>query len=775
MRECLIINHQENPYHPNVKPGRLDGRNRPVSSILSGSASAREALQAALEHHQAGRLPQAEALYQQILQATPNHPDALHLLGVLAHQAGKNQIAVELISKAIGAKPSNLMHYNLGLALNAQGKLNAAVASYRNALLLKPDYAEAHNNLGLVLQAQGKFDEAIESYRRALLHRPNYVEAHNNLGNTLQAQGKLDEAVEHYHQAILLKPGYAEAYYNAGLALRAQGMIDEAIASHQRALQLSASPENKIGFAQSLRNASFTHEIPGIRSLVIQAISEPWERPGELVAAGISLVKLNQDIKECIERAANAWPIRLSEQELFGRSGLASVSGDLLLQCLLENAPASNVEMERFLTMARLVLLDTTTRAVVSDVPEERVLTFYCALARQCFINEYVFAYTGEEFGQAQLLREQLVAALASGLPVPVLWLVAVAAYFPLISLPFIETLLDQSWPAPVTALLLQQIREPLEERQLRTGIPSLTPVEDEVSRLVRQQYEENPYPRWIKSPPGSRATTVDVYMREHFPLAPFKPVGHSDKVDVLIAGCGTGQHPIRTAQQFRGANALAIDLSLSSLSYAKRKTREMGLANIEYAQADIMNLETIDRTFDVIESAGVLHHLANPLAGWRNLASLLRPGGLMHLGFYSELARQGVVAIRNFIAEQGYASSAEDIRRCRQNLMSMEDGVLFKFKQLTSSPEFYSTSDCRDLLFHVQEYRFTLPQIKGYLEKLGLDFIGFTLEPGIMKQYAERFPDDPSKTNLDYWNTFETENPNTFTRMYKFWVQKRG
>lgn len=744
-----------------------------AASKIPNAASAREVLQAALEHHQAGRLPQAEALYQQILQVTPNHPDALHLLGALAHQVGKNEIAVELISKAIGARPSSLMHYNLGLALNAQGKLDAAVASYRNALLLKPDYAEAHNNLGLALQAQGKFDEAVKSYRRALLRKPDYVEAHNNLGNALQAQGKLNEAAEQYHKAIQLKPDYAEAYYNAGLVLRAQGLIDMAIVNHQRALQLSASPENKIGFAQSLRNASFTHEVPGIRSLVIQAVSEPWERPGELVAASISLIKLNQDIRECIDRAANAWPIRLAEQELFGRSGLASASGDLLLQCLLENAPASNVDMERFLTMARLALLDTAKRAVVSDVPEARVLTYCCALARQCFINEYVFAHTEEEFDQARLLREQLVAALASGLPVPVLWLVAVAAYFPLISLPSAATLPDQSWPEPVAALLQQQVREPLKERQLRIGIPSLTPVEDEVSRLVQQQYEENPYPRWIKSPPCFKATAVDVYMREHFPLAPFKPVGHSDKVDVLIAGCGTGQHSIQTAQQFRGARVLAIDLSLSSLGYAKRKTRELGLTNIEYAQADIMKLETIDRTFDVIESVGVLHHLADPMAGWRNLVSLLRPGGFMRLGFYSELARQGVVAIRDFIAEQGYASSAEDIRRCRQDLMTMEDDLLFK--QLTSSPEFYSTSDCRDLLFHVQEHRLTLPQLKEYLGELGLDFIGFSLEPNIMKQYAERFPDDPSKTNLDYWNTFETENPNTFTRMYRFWVQKRG
>ena len=137
----------------------------------------------------------------------------------------------------------------------------------------------------------------------------------------------------------------------------------------------------------------------------------------------------------------------------------------------------------------------------------------------------------------------------------------------------------------------------------------------------------------------------------------------------MLIAGCGTGQHAIETAQRFAGARVLAIDLSLTSLAYALRKTRELGVRNIEYAQADILKLGTIGRTFDVIESSGVLHHLADPFAGWRVLLSLLRPGGFMAVGLYSEIARADIVEARAFIAERGYGSSADDIRRCRQEL----------------------------------------------------------------------------------------------------------
>ena len=197
---------------------------------------------------------------------------------------------------------------------------------------------------------------------------------------------------------------------------------------------------------------------------------------------------------------------------------------------------------------------------------------------------------------------------------------------------------------------------------------------------------------------------------------------------EVLIAGCGTGSHSILVAQRFRGVRVLAIDLSLSSISYAKRKTQELGMTNIEYAQADILKLGDIARTFDVIESVGVLHHLADPFAGWRTLLSRLRPGGFMGLGFYSEIARRHVVKAREFIAERGYASTSDDIRRFRQDLAVQDASV--ELQWLSKIPDFYSTSECRDLLFHVQEHRLTLGQIESFLAEFGLHFIGFELDP---------------------------------------------
>jgi SAM-dependent methyltransferase len=240
-----------------------------------------------------------------------------------------------------------------------------------------------------------------------------------------------------------------------------------------------------------------------------------------------------------------------------------------------------------------------------------------------------------------------------------------------------------------------------------------------------------------------------------------------------LVAGCGTGQHPILIAQQILGARVLAVDLSRASLAYAQRKTSELGLQQIEYAQADILKLGNLGRSFDLIEAVGVLHHLADPQAGWRLLLSLLRSGGVMHIGLYSELARQDVVRARAFIAERGYGATAEDIRRCRQDMFALEESN--PLKQVTTRFDFFSLSGCRDLMFNVQEHRMSLPAIKRFLDQNDLQFLGFMLSPAQRRAYAARFPDDPAMIDLDRWHEFEVENPNTFISMYRFGVQKRS
>ena len=198
-----------------------------------------EALALAIQHHQAGRLAEAEQIYRQILAVAPDQVDALHMLGLMAHQAGRHDLAVQYIGRALQLNPDCAeAYYNLGVVWQSQGKPDEAVACYRRALELNPGYAEAHSNLGNALKEQGKLDEAVACYRRALQLKPGYIKAHSNLGNALKEQGKLDEAVACYRRALELKPDFAEAHSNLGNALSDQGKLDEALACYRRALEL---------------------------------------------------------------------------------------------------------------------------------------------------------------------------------------------------------------------------------------------------------------------------------------------------------------------------------------------------------------------------------------------------------------------------------------------------------------------------------------------------------------------------------------------------------
>jgi SAM-dependent methyltransferase len=589
----------------------------------------------------------------------------------------------------------------------------------------------------------GQLAEADRLYRQILSIDPDHLDTVHALALLAHQAGRNDIAIDLLSRLVALDPRAASALNTLGKILFLTGDRARALDVARRALALEETDQTKVLFVECVKNRRILPPGDDCREFLMRALSEPWGRPSDLATVATAVIK---------------------SDGITASSDPAMIAGHPLLRALLESTPVCDLELERCLTAARAGLLALT----LEDKPaSQEIVDFACALARQCFINEYVFDRSDEEFGLAAGLRDKLIAEPKSG--ATPLRLATVACYVPLHSLP--ASLLDRAWPDMVGGLLTQQVHAPAEEQADRASIPRLTDIADDVSRAVQQQYEENPYPRWAKLPRIGIPMRFDSFLRSTFPLSSFRPLGKTDGIDVLIAGCGTGQQSIEAAQDFAGARVLAVDLSLASLAYARRKTRELGLQNIEYAQADMMALGSLGRTFDIIEATGSLQALAAPMAGWRVLLSILRPGGFMRVGLYSEIARAGIVAARIHIAERSYGRTANDIRRCRQELLGSPDESV---RQVAEFWDFFTISNCRDLLFHVQEHRSTLPEIAAFLAENDLDFVGFELDPHVARQYAKRFPGDKPMTDLAHWQVFETENPKTFMGMYQFWVQKR-
>jgi Flp pilus assembly protein TadD len=221
--------------------------NNPHSAALT----TKQAMDLAIQHHQAGRLREAEQLYRQILARQPKHIHAMHYLGVIAYQTQRHDMAIDLIRQALAMMPNYAeAHCNLGNVLKDKGRLDEAIAAVRRAIALKPDYADAHISLGNALRAGRQFDEAIAAYRQAITLKPSYAEAHYNLGNALQDKGQFDQAIAAVRQAIALKPNLAEAHHNLALMLLRQGDFQRGWQEYQWRWEWKNFPSPKRNFSQ---------------------------------------------------------------------------------------------------------------------------------------------------------------------------------------------------------------------------------------------------------------------------------------------------------------------------------------------------------------------------------------------------------------------------------------------------------------------------------------------------------------------------------------------
>lgn len=566
------------------------------------------------------------------------------------------------------------------------------------------------------------------------------------LGLKLHREGRSDEALKVLGEGASLYPENDDIPAVLSLIMRDKGNLAGAIEYCTAAINANPiEPRHKEALIDILSGLQVRIFHPHFREMVTVCLQTREIDHQKLMLLWLGLLKMDPRYKPFYQlgEQKDYKGFKKAYAKLKDKGALADPFFLLGLQSLL----VGDLTFERFLTWLRRTLLE-------DGYGGQRALLG--ALALYCYHTEYAFRVSAEE--------ERLAAALAADDAGSALM---ASCYRPFYELAGCEALAEAlAKEEGLGEFLKIQYHDYRAQQEIRKTIPTLTPIAGKVSQDVRAQYEGFPYPRW-KTLKGS----LSLRQLEEFLSVGVVESLARDNAQILIAGCGTGLQALEYGLAFPQAEILAVDLSLSSLSYAVQKQRERGIGNVTFRQADILELKEPQAHFDLIVCTGVLHHMEDPAAGWAALTRLLKPGGLMRIALYSELARQFIVRGRAVIAREGYGDSASEIRRFRADaprLLSKEDMAM-----VAGSLDFYALSECRDMLFHVQEHRYTIPRLRAEMAQLGLEFLKFEMPAGWRGKYTETYPDDPAGANLDHWQEFEQRNPLTFLQMYRFWCQR--
>ena len=713
---------------------------------MSAKLSVDDTLRKAKSYAKKGNITEAQKLYHAILSNFPNNDRARQGLANL-NVNKKTNSSQKRIHEAI----------NQLVNLFNQGQIVEVIKQAEFLLRQYPQEFIIWNILGGAYATLKDFDQSLKALKKVIELNPNYVDAYYNIGVVLNDQGKIDKAIEAYQRCISLFPNYTDSYINMGQGLRAQGKHEKALEAFITAESIKPDhPEAYFNIGATLKGIFFKKPNPRLQKIITCLLDKKtYVRPKDISKAAISLLKLDPKINQYLET-----------KNFDGIFETLEVIKDLsklpLLLKLMSVCPVDDLDLENLLEKLRAKLL----MSIAGLTNSAELLKFQSALALQCFTNEYIYNQSDDEKKAVGILEDLVKQTLKQDKKPSPQIILCLASYKALNQYEWSYLLISTN---EIKDVFTRQILEPNNELHLRKKIPLLEDITDKISSKVRDQYERSPYPRWVNLKIGLKPAPISKIISDVKLKIFDKKIKAVKSPEILIAGCGTGQHSIGTATRFKDSKVLAVDLSLSSLSYAKRKTEELSIQNIDYMQADILDLLKLDRKFDIVESAGVIHHMDDPFVAWSILKDCLKSGGLMKIALYSDLARQHIVEMRKEISDKGIGSSDFEMKSFR-NMLVKSDKTHHKL--ILNSPDIFSLSTLKDLLFHVQEHRFNITQIREHLSDLGLQFCGFESD-AIISHFKLANTEDTDLYNLDKWQAYEEANPRAFAGMYQFWCQK--
>ncbi|MEO8740280.1 MAG: tetratricopeptide repeat protein [Casimicrobiaceae bacterium] len=752
-------------------------------------------------------LAEAIRCYREAIKADPGFAPAHLNVGIALQALGESAQAIASYSAALALDPDYAAaQYNLGLAHLTRHEYSQAETGFREALRLRNEFPEAWVGLADVMEARGDNDSALSALESAIGQRSDYAGALMNAALLLRKMGQLEAAAAYYERVLALQPADHRAHYELGTTQQDLGALAEAESSYRHALLLHPD------FVEAQTNLALILRRNGNKSAAIQLLFDAVSKqpanaqPRRILADALqgtvvtgigdrerkvlASLCVDDDISmRSLESAIIGWLKTtdafeyLQESARRGQDPFAPIAPtvrallhDPLLLAALPRMTLFDADLEQILAhLRRHILLRQAPQAQAAASDPGVALEFICALSRQCFFSGYAFFAESDELLRLEVIREAVEIDLrepATTVASLEARLATIALYDYLYSLQDCERLLTQpkaGWSSAFGPIIQEQLENRKSERQIAGQLTALTPIVEEGSVAVREMYEQNPYPRWVSvQHPGSE-TIEDLALR----LCPGQEIRvRSRPMKILVAGCGTGHHPIQLARRYPHSEILAVDLSVASLAYAARMTDRLGISNINYRHGDILELGELKERFEMVQSCGVLHHMNDPMRGWQVLVDLLEPDGLMLIALYSEKARSGIVAAREFIKSLDLPQTPEGIRRGRHAILGLPTGHLAR--GALAFADFYTLDGCRDLIMHVREHRFTLPRIADHLERLGLQFLAFESTAETRLRFQEMFPGSDHDADLDAWDRFEDAYPETFTAMYTFWCRKK-
>lgn len=603
-----------------------------------------------------------------------------------------------------------------------------------------------------------KYDESLRLAQNAVKTLPN-AENLLHLGLIYAKAEQYQEAEQAYIQGIQAEPEYTPLYAAILKLMALTGNVQKTL--EWGYLALRADPENDENYENVVSVLSTLQ--PRLYNAAVEEILHLCLRRQSVDVSSLNniwlaILKLHPQFGPFYSSAS------LKNYTSFEKKFPASPPLNLpLFMEGLKRLVIYNIEFERFLTFLRHWLLDYTD----NDLPLEASSDYanlIVGLASYAHRTEYILTTEKDEQDNIEAIRSEIECANPVKLPDILLF----SLYAPLTELKNREAVRAVLAQNDLETFLHLQIRDRENRETVKAQIKQLSPITNTISGSVREQYETFPYPRW-----GRLARQVSNEGHIKFLGTENTRALCAEGAKILIAGCGTGQQALEYARAFPNARILAIDLSLTSLSYALQKKEQHQLDNIDFKQADILELgQHLQPEYDMIVSTGVLHHMEDPEKGWAVLNALLKPGGIMRIALYSETARESLIRAQKTIEKKRIGSNTEGIRHFRNNintLLKKDDARL-----ITSTKDYYYLSECRDALFHVQEHLFTVPRIAGALENMGLKFYRFEGIPApVMENFKLSFADNPAMDNLTHWHNFEQKNRMTFLQMYRFFCLK--